>query len=251
MYIGANPIGKRQIRIINNNPFRKLMFSAPELTVFLAIIRVPIIKGNLGFSVNEKDGDFVIKSSAIHAAIFANTGGYYSPPFGALAALDTAISDLVLRIADVEARVYGSEAAKMVAKRDVMRLLKKALNYVNNIAFDNQVVAGEVITGAKCLVNKPRLGGKADLKAVNGPGYGVVRLFAKALKLNGKFLKATYEWQFSIDAGRTWENIPFTNKARTTVQGMLRGIETSFRKRDYSEKTGLSDWSDPITFYPL
>ena len=176
---------------------------------------------------------------------------YYTPPFGALATLATAIATLQATIVDIEAGVLGAEAAKVDAKRDVMRLLKKALNYINDIAFDRQDVASEVITGARMLVNKPISQDKQDLKAVIGPGTGVVRLLAKALKYLSQYQKATYEWQFSIDQGSTWENIPFTHKAKVTVTGMLPGIETWFRKRDYSEKTGMSAWSDYVSIYPL
>ncbi len=241
--------GKRQLRILKNNPFNQLFTT--EMGIIVLLANVTITKGKLGFSVTERDGDFIRKALGIHAAIFANVGGYYSPPFGALAALATAISTLQDTIIDVEAAVYGAEAAKADAKRDVMRLLKKALNYINDIAFDRQDVASEVITGARMLVNKPISQDKQDLKAVLGPGTGVVRLFAKAVKYLAKYQKATYEWQFSIDQGKTWENIPFTHKSKTTVTGMLPGIETWFRKRDFSEKTGMSAWSDYVSIYPL
>ncbi len=241
--------GKRQLRILKNNPMNQLFNS--EMGIIVLFARVTITKGKLGFDIQERDGDFIRKALGIHGAIFANVGGYYTPPFGALATLATAIATLQATIVDIEAGVLGAEAAKVDAKRDVMRLLKKALNYINDIAFDRQDVASEVITGARMLVNKPISQDKQDLKAVIGPGTGVVRLLAKALKYLSQYQKATYEWQFSIDQGSTWENIPFTHKAKVTVTGMLPGIETWFRKRDYSEKTGMSAWSDYVSIYPL
>ncbi len=243
--------GKRQLRILKNYPFNQLFTTEMGIIVLFAATRAPIIKGNLGFDINERDGDFIRKSLAIHAAIFANVAGYYTPPFGALAALATAISTFQDTIADLEAGVYGAEAAKVDAKRDVMRLLKKALNFVNDIAFDRQDVAAEAITGAKMILNKPISQDKPDLKAVASTAAGEVKLYAKAVKIGPKYVQATYEWQFSIDDGRTWENLPLSNKAKTIAIGMLSGIKTSFRKRSFNENLGQSPWSEMVSAFPL
>ena len=250
-YIGK-PMSKKEIRDLQKNLMVQ-MFNPYTLSGFilLASLSLPITKGKLGFDLLTADGDFVRKAKAVHAALLADAGGYYTVPFANLAALLTAIDDFETEMANMDAGVLGTPGAKNVAKRKVMKYLKKALNYINDLAFDQQLNAVEIITGSTMLVNMPITQDKQDLKANVGPGVGVVMLYAKAVKWFGKYQKATYEWQFTIDRGTTWEDLPYTNKAKTRVTGMLTGIETSFRKRSFSEKTGLSPWSEWVSVYPI
>jgi hypothetical protein len=68
----------------------------------------------------------------------------------------------------------------------------------------------------------------------------VVKLIAKAIQG-----ARAYEWQYSVDGGVTWINLPTTAQANTTVSGLKPGVVTHFRFRVLT-KDGLSDWGDAV-----
>lgn len=220
-------------------------------TIFVLAVTMHIIRGKLGFTVNSKDSEVLFKSTAIQEALVLNTGGYYTPAFGQMALLGTCITTFSNSINNVNLGVLGAEGAKNTAKVNLMKVLKKALAYVNGLAEDDQANAVEIITGAKMVVIGVPSINKQDFAIKQGPGTGEVILTSLAVKVDGKYVKAVYEWQFSIDNGKTWEPLPVTTTAKTMATGMLPGIATLFRKRTSSAKTGVSTWSPAIEIHPM
>ncbi len=220
-------------------------------TIFILAITVHTIKGKLGFKLNSKDSEVLFNATAIQEALVLNTGGYYTPAFGQMALLGTCITTFSNSINNVNLGVLGAEGAKNTAKVNLMKVLRKALTYVNGLAEDDQTNAVEIITGAKMIVIGTPSINKQDFAVKQGPGTGEVILTSLAVKVDGKYVKAVYEWQFSIDNGKTWESLPVTTKAKTMATGMLSGIATLFRKRTSSAKTGISTWSVAIEIHPM
>lgn len=70
---------------------------------------------------------------------------------------------------------------------------------------------------------------------------GSVRLVAKAIK-GAK----TYEWQYSLDGGSTWLDLPPTTKASTTIHGLIPTTVIVCRHR-WVTKDGRADWRDPVS----
>jgi hypothetical protein len=62
-----------------------------------------------------------------------------------------------------------------------------------------------------------------------------------------KLRDAAYEWQMSLDGGKTLVTQPVTVRATTAIDGLTPGSKASFRYRA-STKNGVGDWSDFITF---
>ncbi len=58
--------------------------------------------------------------------------------------------------------------------------------------------------------------------------------------------RASYEWQYSTDSGKTWVALPPTLQAKTSVSGLTPGWSVQFKYRVVT-KTGAADWSLPIT----
>jgi hypothetical protein len=58
--------------------------------------------------------------------------------------------------------------------------------------------------------------------------------------------RASYEWQYSIDGGKTWVTGPATLQAETTVAGLVPGSTVQFKYRAVT-KTGEGDWSQPVS----
>jgi hypothetical protein len=56
--------------------------------------------------------------------------------------------------------------------------------------------------------------------------------------------RASYEWQYSTDAGKTWVSAPSTLQAKTVVAGLTPGVTVLFRYRAVT-KSGEGDWSQP------
>jgi hypothetical protein len=70
---------------------------------------------------------------------------------------------------------------------------------------------------------------------------GSVKVVAKATKgARGN------EWQYSLDGGKTWIDVPPTTQANTTIHSLIPGAVVSYRQRVLT-KAGLGDWSQPIS----
>ena len=57
--------------------------------------------------------------------------------------------------------------------------------------------------------------------------------------------RASYEWEYSVDGGKTWVAAPTTLQAKTTVVGLAAGTTAQFRYRPVT-KAGEGDWSQAV-----
>jgi hypothetical protein len=58
--------------------------------------------------------------------------------------------------------------------------------------------------------------------------------------------RASYEWQYSADGGKTWILAPATLQAKTTIAGLVAGATVLFRYRPVT-KAGEGDWSQAVS----
>ena len=58
--------------------------------------------------------------------------------------------------------------------------------------------------------------------------------------------RASYDWEYSIDGGKTWVSAPSTLQAKTTITGLPVGTSVLFRYRTLT-KTGEGDWSQGLS----
>jgi hypothetical protein len=102
-----------------------------------------------------------------------------------------------------------------------------------------QAVAAAAALDSKLVPvhNKPDLRGKAL-------GNGAVRLFGRRPSQRGG--NVFYEWQMSVDGGKTWTSLPTTNTASTLVTGLVAATMVSFRYRK-TIKNVTSEWSQAIS----
>ena len=220
--------------------------------IILMTARPKIIKGKLGFDYNEPDLDFLTKSEAIHAALLLNTGGFFTPVFTGLTAMGTMCVTLDTSIGNMKLGVIGAEGAKVAAKNALAINNINALNYVNNLARNNQTFAIEIITGAKMEVIVPG--------AINKQDFGVKKTFAAgevkmtclaAKKEKGKRVTAVYQYQMSTTVGepKIPVDIASISKSSMIVTDIPPNVKTWFRKRVTTSKGGTTDWTVwfPIT----
>ena len=74
-----------------------------------------------------------------------------------------------------------------------------------------------------------------------GPVSGVAKVVAEAAAR-----RAAYEWQYSVDGGKTWVAAPPTLQAKTTIAGFVPGTSAQFKYRAVT-KTAAGDWSQPVS----
>ena len=238
------------------NERKRLMKEAKELRaiqnqmhiILMAVSSVMILQGKLGFTKGQRDADFSVSAQAIYDALTLNTGSYYTPPFAQMAAFLNAITDYNTAIKNCEINVLGCIGAKKEAKTALYGILKNALSYVNNLAWNLQSAAEEIITGAKMHMKQTRVKDKPDFAVRQGSGTGTVVLDCIAVRVNAKYVKATYNWQYSEDNGVTWIAFPDTQAAKMNAEDIVVNVPLKFRKRSNSQKTGTSEWCTPIVF---
>ena len=207
-----------------------------------------LIQGKLGFKKELRDADFAVNAKAIYDALFLNIGGYYNPPFADLALLLDLINAFNVAVGNVKMRVLGAGGAKKTAKNDLYGCLKNALGYVNSVAWNRQSVAEQIITGAKLMLRANTNNRKQIMSAKYTLSVGEVLLQCLALKVDGKYYKASYIWQVSNDGGVTWNDLAITTESKFLVTGLIHGDVLKFRKRTVSTKFGKSGWCTAVDF---
>ena len=149
--------------------------------------------------------------------------------------------DLEAAEVNVRSRVKGAVPIREEKKRIVeadMALLKA---YVLAMAAASPALAGVIIesSGMSQKSFTGRL--KAQFEALLGKTPLVVILRAKAAAR-----KAFYEWQYSMDAGKTWVDIGTTNESSTTVTVPTAGVTYEFRYRATVKKQ-TGQWSQKVS----
>jgi hypothetical protein len=60
--------------------------------------------------------------------------------------------------------------------------------------------------------------------------------------------RASYDWEYSTDGGKTWIPLPSSLQAKTTITGLAQGSTVEVRYRAIT-KTGVADWSQPTSLF--
>jgi len=158
-----------------------------------------------------------------------------------IAGLQAAFQALDAGETAAKTRAIGTVAARDNAKDALLTALHGAKAYVQQKADAAPEQAQAIIESAGLAVRKTAIRIKLGFTAKAGPVSGSVQLAARAA---GR--RASYEWQWSADGGKTWTSLPSTLQAKTTVPNLPVGTNCSFRYRAVT-KTGEGDWSQVIS----
>ncbi len=93
----------------------------------------------------------------------------------------------------------------------------------------------EIVTCANLLTHIKRRQAQQELEARRGI-ENEVKLKTIAEKINGKYVRTTYNWQFSNDGGKTWSMEYVTLGAKVTFTEMPKNNPLLFRKRSFTAK---------------
>jgi hypothetical protein len=164
----------------------------------------------------------------------------FPTPIPTLAAVTAAIDQLQVAETAALARTKGAVTVRNEKRTALVALLKQLLAYVQAAADANVENGVSIIESAGVAVKKTPAHRPRVFDARPGAVSGSVKLLAKSVAR-----RASYDWEYSIDGGKTWVTLPSTLQTKTSVTGLASGSTVQFRYRALT-KTGEGDWSQPV-----
>ena len=158
-----------------------------------------------------------------------------------LATITASITDLATAQKAALSRVHGAATTRDEKRAVLVTQLGQLKGFVQKMADASPENAASIIESAGLVVRKTTARKPRSFAAFPGPVTGSAKLEApKAAR------RAAYEWEYSVDGGKTWVFAPATLQARTIVTGLPPGTSVLFRHRTVT-MTGESDWSEPTS----
>jgi hypothetical protein len=184
--------------------------------------------------------DLITYARAILSAMNANPNfPNPSPPLGEIG---KSVDDLESAEKIAQGRARGSALARDEKRTAMVAKLQLLKSYVQTAADANHAVAADIITSAAMVVRKVPTRAKRTFQVRPGPVSGSVKVLVPSAGH-----RVAYDWEYSADGGSTWQQVPSTLQASTTVSGLVVGSTYEFRYRVVG-KTGAADWSAPVSF---
>jgi hypothetical protein len=162
-------------------------------------------------------------------------------PTPTLAAVTTAIDQLQIAETAALSRIKGAVVARNEKRTALVGVLQQLRGHVQSIADADPTNAASIIESAGVAVRKAPTHRARAFAAKQGPVSGVAKLVAETAAR-----RASYDWEYSSDGGKTWVIAPSTLQAKTSIAGLQPGATVQFRFRAVT-KTGEGDWSQPVS----
>jgi len=176
--------------------------------------------------------------------VTAMTGNpVFVSPSPTLATVQTSIVALQAAEASALARTKGAVTTRNDKKAALVATLQLLKGYVQSVADADPENSAAAIQGAGMAVKKTPVRKPRVFSAVQGAVSGTVKIITAS---GGR--RVAYDWEYSIDGGKTWLLMPSTLQAKTSVTGLAVGSTAQFRYR-VTTKTGEGDWSQPISYF--
>jgi hypothetical protein len=197
-----------------------------------------IHRATVSLNMPAKVADFIAYGTGIVHAMTSNPA--FPAPVPALSALSAAVSDLQAAETLALTKAKGAVAARNDKRAVVISLIQQLRGYVQAIADATPENGATIIQSAGFAVRKVPTRATRVFAAKPGAVSGSAKLTATVAAR-----RASYEWESSIDGGKTWVALPSTLQAKTTVNGLVVGTSVMFRFRSVT-KTGEGDWSQGL-----
>jgi hypothetical protein len=180
--------------------------------------------------------------SIAKAVVVSMTGNPAFPnPQPTLAAINAAIADLETAEAAAKARTHGAVATRNQKRKALVTLLEQLRGYVQTVADADGERAMALIQSAAMNVKKVTPRAQRVFAVKQAALSGAVTLVTPSAGH-----RSSYEWEFSADGGKTWQALPPTIQAKTSMTGLVAGATYSFRYRSVT-RSGAADWSAPVS----
>ena len=169
------------------------------------------------------------------------TGNAWFPsPSPSLASITASVDALHDAQVVTTTRIVGSVASRNTARVALMQAVRALQTYVQNRADADPEHARSIVSSAGFAIKRSTAYARAGFAVKRGPISASVVLSQRAAKT-----RAAYEWQWSLDK-LTWQSLPTTLTARTTVYDLPIQKKVYFRTRVITSKGGAGNWSDPV-----
>ena len=165
----------------------------------------------------------------------------FPKPVPSLAAVSGAIDDLRTAETAAIARTKGAAAVRNDKHKALVSTLQQLRSYIQATADADEGSGAAIIESAGVTVRKRATRKARVFAAKQGRTSGVATVIAARAGQS-----AAYEWQYSVDGGKTWLSAPVTLQAKTTVAGLLPGSMVQFRYRAVT-RAGEGDWNAPVS----
>ena len=181
--------------------------------------------------------------SVVQAIIEAMTGNPRFPsPSPALNVVAAALAELVTAQSAALTRAKGAVETRNAKRAALLLLVDELRGYVQKCGDLDPENAAAIIQSAGMGVHKQHSFPKRVFAVLQGRISGSVDVTAPVVAR-----RASYDWQWSTDGGKTWQSAPSTTRSRTSLSGLAAGSTVSFRFRG-NTKAGDGEWSQVISF---
>ena len=189
----------------------------------------------MSLNLPAKVADLIAYATGVVHAVTNNPA--FPAPVPALAAISAAVSELQAAETVALTRVKGSAAARDDKRAVLVSLLRQLRGYVQAVADATPENGTTIIQSAGIGVRKLFVRATRVFEVKAGPLTGTATATATVAAR-----RASYEWQYSTDGGKTWVSAPVTLKSKATIPGLPVGTVVQFRSRAVT-KSGETDWS--------
>jgi hypothetical protein len=165
----------------------------------------------------------------------------FPTPIPTLAEFGTAIGDLQAAETLALGRAKGAVTLRNEKRTVVVGMMQQLRTYVQSVADLDGTNAASIITSAGFAVRKTPTRTARVFHAAPGTVSGTADIVAPSAAR-----RASYEWQYSTDGGKTWLTLPPTLQAKTSIAGLTPGSSAEFKYRAVT-KTGADDWSTSVS----
>ena len=176
-----------------------------------------------------------------HALLAGLTGNAHVPnPNPSLAVFTDLATKYDTAQTATKTRAAGTVGVRNAAKTALKAGIRGIVASVQLAADADPENAEAIITSTSLSVRKTAIRVKAPFTVKEGPISGSIILTVRSAGMH-----ASYDWEMSVDAGKTWTELPSTTRTKTTVTALPVGTNVQFRFRSLTPK-GQADWCQPL-----
>ena len=195
-----------------------------------------IHRATISLDIPVKIADVILYGNNIAQKMTSNPS--FPTPTPTVAAIIAAVNDLHSAETTALSRAKGAATVRNDKRTVLVSLLQQLRGYVQGVADATPENGAAIIQSAGLGVRKIPSRGKREFEAQEGPLTGSAIVTAVSAGP-----RSSYEWQFSVDGGKTWVLAPATIQGKTTISGLPSGTTVQFRYLAVTPKGGQGDWS--------
>jgi hypothetical protein len=190
------------------------------------------------------------RGHAVYNGLSGNLAMFQNPN-PALTILDSKLQAFDKAQQAVGLRTKGAAETRNLRAGELITCLESERSFVQELADANPEQAQLIIITSGMLVWQPPISIKPILQAVQGKPGAPVRVIANVGALTAETTGSVfYNWQYSADSGKSWVNLPSTNKGHTEVSGLAPMVTYTFRV-NVTDSEGTGAWSQTADVFVL